>query len=213
MTVKKKKTKVVMDSVVLIVEGETEVEFYKRVLIEIRNNYPDQAQFKMKFKLEKPVNMRGIGKFQNNALAQFENIKNKNDGKLKNVFFKYHVFLCIDTDVFYYNQNPPLNKEKLKTELLRSGAESVSYIQAEKSIEDWFLYDLDGIMSFLKLKKISEGYKKYQKGADKLDGIFKQANKTYIKGCKSEGFVEHLNIKKIMQNYSKELEPLTNIFD
>ena len=35
MTVKKKKTKVVMDSVVLIVEGETKVEFYKYVNLEL----------------------------------------------------------------------------------------------------------------------------------------------------------------------------------
>ena len=51
---------------------------------------------------------------------------------------------------------------------LIAGAHSVILVRAQKSIEDWFLYDSDNIMSFLKLNKNekitgSNGYDKLQR--------------------------------------------------
>lgn len=37
--------------------------------------------------------------------------------------------------------------------MLSSGAKTVIMVKARESIEDWFLYDVDNIISFLKLKK------------------------------------------------------------
>lgn len=38
--------------------------------------------------------------------------------------------------------------------------------------------------------------------------LFKQANKVYYKGIRSNGMIEQLDIDKIVQSIQKELEPL-----
>lgn len=192
-------------AIVVIVEGETEVEFYKYLLSKMVSK---DKQILDKIKIFKPINMKGISKFQRSAVTQFENKKNIKDKGNKKFNYDYYVFLCIDADVFYFEQKPPLNKEKLKNDLIESGAKQVHYIEAKMSIEDWFLNDLTGISDFLNIRKISSGYKKEVKGADKLNKIFEQAGKTYIKGCKVEGFVSKLNVEQIMLNNRSQLDPL-----
>lgn len=202
-----KKVKKIQQVAVLIVEGETEVEFYIRVLQEIRNHNPSVFE---QLRIVKPINMKGISNFQRNAVTQFEHLHSKHIQNPKNagIQFEYHIFLCIDTDVFHFQANPPLDKSKLKNDLLECGAASVNYIEAEQSIEDWFLSDLSGIQSFLKLKNISPGYLKKSKGADKLNQIFKQAGKSYIKGSKSDGFISALDVHGIMKRYCNQFQCL-----
>ena len=219
-----KKTKaspqVVIKDIVIIVEGDTEVEFYKLVKDHIKADKVKELgenYFKNHYAFEKIVNLHGIGNFQKDAKEQFDKIREKNDKKIskleeqgKNVAFEYHIFLCIDTDVFEYDKNPPLDKEKLKKDLLNSGEDvvEVSYIEAKKSIEDWFLDDLDGIKKFLKLKSIPKGYKSKSTGYEKLKHIFKNAGKSYVKGNKVEGFVKKLNVPSIIKKHQKELKSL-----
>ena len=79
-------------------------------------------------------------------------------------------------------------------------------LQARHSIEDWFLLDAKGIITFLRLPKktkIAGG-----NGYEKLKRLFKQANKMYYKGMKSNGMVERLDIEKIVQNVYDELYQL-----
>lgn len=201
--------------IILMVEGDTEVEFYNLVLKTIYKNVTSRNgdSYFDRFYVEKPINIKGIGRFQQDAVAQFDNKKPKYDKRFNDYKLEYHVFLCIDTDVFNFYQNPPLNKDKLKQNLYTSGADNVSYIEANKSIEDWFLCDLSGIKDYLNLKKLSPGYKKQEKGAEKLNSIFSQANRTYIKGCKADGFVNKLDIQKIMCTYKKELGSLLEVFE
>ena len=45
-------------------------------------------------------------------------------------------------------------------------------------------------------------------GYEKLKRLFKQANKMYYKGMKSNGMVERLDIEKIVQNVYDELYQL-----
>ena len=219
-----KKTKaspqVVIKDIVIIVEGETEIEFYKIVREHIKSEKIKELgenHIKKNYRFETPVNMQGIGNFQKNAIIQFNHIREKNDKDISklakrgvNAAFEYHIFLCIDTDVFEFQQNPPLNKEKLKKDLLEQGeyVKEVSYIEAKKSIEDWFLEDLDGIKAFLNLKSIPKGYKNFSTGAKKLDHIFKNAGKSYVKGSNVEGFVEKLNVPSIIKKHQKELKSL-----
>ena len=89
---------------------------------------------------------------------------------------------------------------------LIAGAHSVILVRAQKSIEDWFLYDSDNIMSFLKLNKNekitgSNGY-------DKLQRLYRKANKVYYKGMKSNGMINILNIEKISLAVKDQLSPL-----
>lgn len=207
--------------IIFIVEGETEVEFYEVIKQMLHDDAIDKHGMRYvqsHYKFEKPVNMQGIGKYQTNAVTQFKHIKKKCENmqtkasqKGKQIAFEYYVYLCIDTDVFEFQQNPPLDKEKLKKALLSETADCVFYIEAVKSIEDWFLEDINGIMGFLSIKSIPNGYKKEKNGENKLNHIFKQAGKTYIKGRKVEGFVKKLDIAKIKENHKKEFSDVWNI--
>ena len=90
--------------------------------------------------------------------------------------------------------------------LISAGASHVIFVKAKKSIEDWFLYDMDNILSFLRLKKGtkiagSNGYEKMKK-------IYRLANKMYFKGMKSNGMVTKLDIKKISLAVKDQLLPL-----
>jgi hypothetical protein len=45
-------------------------------------------------------------------------------------------------------------------------------------------------------------------GVKKMENIFRKANKVYIKGGKTNGLLEALNIKKIMKEICSEIKPL-----
>ena len=164
---------------VLFVEGDTEVEFYKAVITfarEKRENKMFDTHIEYK-------NIKGVGGFKNIALRKFvKEIKPKYD---KDCIFT--VVLCSDTDVFELEQK-------------------LIMVKAKKSIEDWFLYDAENIISFLRLKKNTKI--SGNSGYDKLKNLYKQANKMYIKGMKSNGMVEKLDIEKISIAVKDQLAPL-----
>ena len=79
-------------------------------------------------------------------------------------------------------------------------------VKAVKSIEDWFLYDLENILAFLGLKKdtkITGG-----NGYEKLKMLYRKANKIYFKGMKSNGMISKLDIQTISVAVRTQLEPL-----
>lgn len=114
--------------------------------------------------------------------------------------------LCCDTDIFDFAVKPPVKMHEVKKELIKSGASKVIQIQAKQSIEDWFLYDVEGILDFLRLKRNTKVSGK--SGYDKLQRLYKQANKIYCKGSRSNGLIEHLDIEKIVSVVKEELRPL-----
>ena len=186
---------------VLFVEGDTEVEFYKRVISNARQKRAD-GRFDIYIECK---NVRGVGGFKNIALRKFiKEIKPKYGKKCE-----FSVALCRDTDVFELSTTPPVEWDEVEAVFKENGAQQVIHIKAKHSIEDWFLIDLDGIISFLHLPKktkVSGG-----NGYDKLKKLFKQANRMYYKGMKSNGMIERLDIDKIAQNVQTELEPLYKV--
>lgn len=74
------------------------------------------------------------------------------------------------------------------------------------SIEDWFLYDADSIISFLRLSKKTKVSGK--NGYEKLQRLYKQAHKVYYKGIKSNGMIKRLDIGKIADAVKEQLNPL-----
>jgi len=58
-----------------------------------------------------------------------------------------------------------------------------------------------GIVIFIEGDTEFEFYKK-------LENLFKKANRVYIKGGKVSGFIESLDIKKIMVEICSEIKPL-----
>lgn len=183
---------------ILFVEGDTEVEFYKQVVANARKLNPS-GRFDTNIEYR---NVKGVGGFKNIALRKFvKEIKPKYSKDCK-----FTIVLCSDTDIFDFASKPPIKWNEVKKELLSNGASEIIHVQARRSIEDWFLYDLEGILKFLRLGKKSKLSGK--NGYEKLQNLYKQANKVYYKGIQSNGMIARLDIEKIAENVKNELNPL-----
>ncbi len=185
----------------LFVEGDTEVEFYKQVIANARKLHP-AGKFDTYIEYR---SVGGVGGFKNIALRKFiKQVKTKYDNDCE-----FTVVLCSDTDVFEFASKPPIKWNEVKKELEANGAKKVIHVQAKRSIEDWFLHDLEGILKFLRLAKNTKVSGK--NGYDKLQRLYKQANKIYIKGNKSNGMIAHLDIDKIADEVKDQLNPLYKV--
>ena len=183
---------------VLFVEGQTEVEFYKALIKYIREIHTDK-------KLEHKIIYRsidGIGGYKKEVNRIFlKEILPKVEG------CQVTVALCYDTDVFGYVQKPRINWNEVEKILKDDGAHKVLHIKAEKSIEDWFLIDKEGIKHFLKLNSDIEP--QGTNGYEKLKFLFKRANKVYTKKSREvKGLVQALNIGLISRGVEKSLDLL-----
>ncbi len=186
---------------VLFVEGDTEVEFYKQVIANARKLHP-AGKFDTYIEYR---SVGGFGGFKNIALRKFiKEVKPKYDNDCE-----FTVVLCSDTDVFEFASKPPIKWNEVKKELEANGAKKVIHVQAKKSIEDWFLYDIEGILKFLRLAKNTKVSGK--DGYDKLQRLYRRANKVYIKGNKSNGMIAHLDIDKIADAVKDQLNPLYKV--
>ena len=183
--------------IALFVEGPTEIEFYKAV-IKRAHDLMD-APFTCSFEW---VDMSGIGNYKKDALRKFNYIKNKNPNK------EIRVFMCIDSDAFEFSRKPPFNKKAVAAALKEAGAKQATYITARQSIEEWFLSDFEGILDFLRLAHTTKRPK--GTGQESLKTLFKLANKVYVKGSKVEGFVNKLDISKIMTEHCTDIKTLCN---
>ena len=183
---------------VLFVEGDTEVEFYKQVVANVRKLRPtDRFDTSIEYR-----NVRGVGGFKSIALRKFvKEIKPKYEENCK-----FTIVLCSDTDVFEFASKPPIKWDEIKRELVNNGASKVIHVQAKRSIEDWFLCDTEGILAFLRLNKNTKVPGK--SGYDKLQRLYKLANKVYYKGIKSNGMIGRLDIEKIANAVKDQLNPL-----
>ncbi len=172
---------------VLFAEGDTEIEFYKKVTANARMQHP-AGKFDINIEFR---NVGGIGGFKNIALRKFKKeIKPKYKADCK-----FIIVLCSDTDVFDFSSKPPINWDEVKKELLNSGAAQIIHVQARHSIEDWFLYDMEGILKFLRLGKSAKV--SGNNGYAKLQSLYKKAHKVYYKGIRSNGMIERLDIERI----------------
>lgn len=190
--------------VCIYTEGATDFVFYNKVLDYFRNHALDK-RFCVELKKE---NIEGIGRFQNKLLNKFKR-EVAEVSKYKD--YKKIVVLCYDNDVFaLVNQTPPIDREKLKKDLIQAGASQVIPIVAYHSIEDVFLIDLENILKSLKLKP-EDARNLTGSGYDKLKKIYKKTNKMYVKGDKVEEFVEFLNIEKICKKCCPMFSPLCKI--
>ncbi len=186
---------------VLFVEGYTEVEFYKKLVAHVKQFHP-KRRFDTNIEYR---NVKGIGGFKNIALRKFiKEIKPKYDSSCE-----FTVVLCRDTDVFEFAPKPPIEWDKVEKELIEKGAHRIIHVEAKRSIEDWFLHDLEGILKFLRLSKNTKVSGK--NGYYKLQSLYKRANKVYYKGMKSTQIIEKLNIEKIAKEEKKQLKPLYDI--
>ena len=184
--------------VALFVEGPTEIEFYKAVV-----KYAHDAMGTTFNCIFEWIDMYGIGNYKYDALRKFRALQRKHPGK------DIYAILCIDTDVFELMKKPPIDRAAVKKAIQSADAKKVCYVEAQHSIEDWFLADLEGILSYLGLPTSTKRPK--GKGQDSLKELFRKAGKVYVKGHETRGFVKSLDIGKIMKTYCDALRILCNI--
>lgn len=99
---------------VLFVEGDTEVEFYKQVVANVRKIHP-MGRFDTNIEYR---NVKGVGGFKSIALRKFvKEIKPKYADDCE-----FTVVLCSDTDVFEFSSKPPIKWNDVKRELVANGA-------------------------------------------------------------------------------------------
>ena len=141
--------------VTIFVEGDTEVDFYKKLISYLREKNGGRLHCKVDVK-----NVKGVGKYQGKVCRIFEkSVKIQNPGST------YNVLLCYDSDVFEFSRRPPIDWNEVIKSLHEKGANDVRLVKAVSSIEDWFLYDIEGLRKFLKLpKKLKMTGYKGQKG-------------------------------------------------
>ncbi|MFA5561930.1 MAG: hypothetical protein WDA00_04750 [Eubacteriales bacterium] len=195
MSKQKDKTKETDSVILLLVEGETEVYFYKLLIKNIRdiNNAPFSCEIEYK-------NIKGIGKYTNDALRRFDDVKRKYPHR------HIEVILCYDTDVFELSKKPPVDMKALAKVLFGAGAHEIIHVKAKSSIEDWFILDWYGVLKHLRLNKRTK--RPAGKGKQVLKNAFLKANRVYVKGGKNEGFIDSLNIETIRREICKNIQPL-----
>lgn len=185
--------------VVIFIEGDTEVEFYKELVRIMR----EHCGGKLSCSVE-TINAAGIGQYKRKVLGIFEK-----QIKPKYADADFYIALCYDQDVFELGKNPPVNWSVVKKEFLRSGAKEVCQIKAVRSIEDWFLCDPAGVLRYLKLPadtKLPGG-----SGFSRLKALFKRGKRVYIKGARTVGFVQALDVEKILSNICPSIAPLCRL--
>lgn len=182
--------------IVLFVEGPTEIEFYKAVIKRAHDLMPTKFTCSVEY-----LDMKGIGNYKKDATRQFNKLKDNYEEDTE-----YLAFLCYDSDVFQFSKKPPINRKEVRAAIKDAGASKVADIVAESSIEEWFLMDLPGVLSYLRLPKNTK--RPLGRGQEALKKLFKNANKVYVKGGKTEGFIKKLDIAKIMSSCCKSLSPL-----
>lgn len=172
--------------VVIFIEGDTEEEFYKELLKVLRMKAGGKFDCNVVVK-----NVKGVGNYKSKVGRIFEK-------KIKPDYpdSTFDIFLCYDTDVFELAKKPPIHWPDVIADLKRKGADNVKQVLAKRSIEDWFLYDFEAILVFLRLPKTTKI--SGSNGVSKLQNLFSRANKAYIKGQKCNGFIDSLNVEKIL---------------
>lgn len=184
------------NGIILFVEGDTDKQFYGALLSKLH----EKCEGKFPVKII-PKNIAGVGNYKSKVNRIYNN-----DIKIRNPDVQFTVFLCYDTDCFEYSKKPPIDWRNVEKLLIASGIQKVIHIKAKKSIEDWFLKDIDGVLKFLRLNKHQKA--NGRNGQEILKALFKKANKTYIKGNDCKGFIESLNMCKIIDEIFEEIKPL-----
>ncbi len=185
--------------IIIYTEGETDEQFYRELL-----KYYGTCTDKYTPIYQKVIIkcLRGFGNFKFKVPRKFEK-----EIAQKFPDLEHHVFLAYDTDVFQFKSKPPINWQQVEKSLYTKGAFKVYHIKAEKMIEDWFLDDLDGLCTFLKIPIPPK--LKGTNGLKKIGSLFKQSNKNYEKGYyTTHKFIPHLDLSLIQRKRSEVLKLL-----
>ena len=185
--------------VVLFVEGETDEVFFKALI----DYYKTVSTTELR--PCRIYNLRGVTRYSSKLLVK---LKNEFLPDAKNKGYKIKTVCCsYDTDVFE-KRNPLLvDWNALKKAVKRMGIEEFVQLGIKSSIEDWLLYDQEGICRFLKLKDIPKSLKG-KNGNEKMNDLYARVKKVYQKGCQTKNLVSALDMSVIRNKTKDILAPL-----
>ncbi len=186
--------------IVMVLEGETEVIFYRRMIDYIYSacvKNPVVPRDKIEFILA-----RGVGNMSARAVQTYKM-------RYSQAGWRNIVFCCFDTDVFENGNLPGLWTERTRDRFLEAGADEVYTIKARHMIEDWFFYDYKGILRFLGIDRPPARFPDQLPGstaAKRLNGLYKLSHRIYQKGYATDKLVESLDIARIYSNVKNEFK-------
>ena len=187
--------------IIMVLEGETEVIFYRRMIDYIYSSCvkpPLVPRSSIEFILA-----RGVGNISARAVQTFKLRFPPSQGR-RNV-----VFCCFDTDVFENGNMPGLWTERTRDRFLEAGAAEVFTIKACHMIEDWFFFDYRGILKYLGIDHAPARNPAQLPGANaakRLNSLYKMSHKVYQKGYAADKLVDNLDMAKIYENVKSEFK-------
>ena len=187
--------------IVMVLEGETEVIFYSRMIDYIYSSCvkePYVQRDSIEFILA-----RGVGNISARAVQTFKLRYPPSPGH------RTVVFCCFDTDVFENGNLPGLWTEKTRGRFLDAGADEVYTIRAQHMIEDWFFYDYKGILKYLKIDRPPAKTPEKLPGSNaarRLNGLYKMSHRIYQKGYATDELIDHLDMAKIYECVKDEFK-------
>ena len=191
---------------VIFVEGQTDKEFYKKMVENLKSKYPDKKSIPVIYK-----NLQGVTNY-NKAASIFQNdiLKKGNISEDD----KFLIICSYDYDVFKnpYQLKPPVEWKKVKDDLKKQkNVINIYEIKAHDSIEDWFLKDIAGLCTYLKAKKIPK-LRELQgnTGEKKIKYLFLKNARVYQKGHNVHKFIDNLNFELLYTELQEELKTLVN---
>lgn len=191
---------------IIFVEGQTDKEFFKKMVAYLRKKYEPKKTVKVIYK-----NLQSVTNY-NKAVSIFENEIIKKSNVSKEVKFKIICFYDYDVLKNPYKIKPPVNWNKLKKQLSNNiNVFHIYDIKAKYSIEDWFLQDIEGLCKYLKAKKTFKLKDlKGSTGEEKIKDLFLRNSNVYQKGYNVSKFIEFLNFQTLYNKLENELKILVN---
>ena len=190
--------------VVIFVEGDTDKLLFDALMRYYRQQYGASiASCEVR-------NLHGVSRYMSKVSGKLRNqiipAAEKKGMEVKAVCCSY------DTDVFEYAERPVVDWNKVEREVKKLGISEFCHVRVEQMMEDWLLDDLAGICAFLKLKKAPiplAGGTGYQK----MQTLFKRANKIYLKGNSIAPMMASIDMSVIRHQRQSSLARLESILN
>jgi uncharacterized protein DUF4276 len=168
----------------ILVEGETEEEFYSLLIQQHCRSHPKQVK-----------NLHG--NFNINSKIVDESVKHTNNNPNRD----FDVYVCIDQERLGY---PAYNHALCESTLKKCpNFKRLIPVIAVLMCESLFFLDIDGIYKFLRAPKQARkpnNFKNYRKFTHHhLSKLFKTFGRSYQKGKRCQHFVSNLDLTKTLQ--------------
>ena len=188
--------------VVIFVEGDTDKLLFDALVQHYRYQYGNSiASCEVR-------NLHGVSRYMSKVSGKLRNqiipAAAKKGMEVKAVCCSY------DTDVFEYAERPVVDWNRVEAEVKRMGIRNFCQVKVEQMIEDWLLDDMDGLCTFLKLKRRPSKLQG-KNGYERLKSLYKTAGQVYVKGFGADALIATLNMGIIRQKRATALKQLEQL--